>query len=335
MSLACVSMLFVIADPATPLTLDFDGRQAMAQELKAGVRVRLEGSLTCATALWRLSSVSPMTALRDFGCASVGELGERFGLSAADARELMEVGGAFARNAEFERLVRDGSISLDAACSIARVFLSPWLMREDDDWFHWARTETVAALRSRVRKRLEEAQPQPGPVQRIELFVKSSVNDAWRRARRIASQKARHPLTPGQAFGTIVEHYLDDHDPQRVKPGSRRVPDTVTVAGRYVPVEVQREIFARQHERCAVPFCDHEIFLEMAHIVSHATGGSREADNLIILCSRHHAWYDAGYLWMTGSLDAPDFFDDEDRDLAFRFCDPQTACTGPPREGSP
>ena len=104
----------------------------------------------------------------------------------------------------------------------------------------------------------------------------------------------------------------------RVKAGKRRSPPTAEVKGRYVPVEVRRELHQRQGGRCAVPYCDFEMFVEMAHVVAHASGGDREAENLLLLCSDHHGLLDEGRMLLTGTAKAPRFFDDAGRDLALR-----------------
>jgi hypothetical protein len=43
--------------------------------------------------------------------------------------------------------------------------------------------------------------------------------------------------------------------------------------------------------------------------VAHASGGSREADNLDDLCSDHHTMYEQGLLRVEGPTDAPVFYD--------------------------
>src|SRR6185503_17662461 len=120
----------------------------------------------------------------------------------------------------------------------------------------------------------------------------------------------------GATFERVVDHYLDSFDPARVKPGTRRCAPTATVDSRYVPAEVRREVAARTEGRCAVPFCDHEVFLEFAHVVPHAAGGDREARNGLGLCHGHHVLYDRGLLRVEGPSDAPRFFDVEGRDLS-------------------
>ncbi len=58
--------------------------------------------------------------------------------------------------------------------------------------------------------------------------------------------------------------------------------------------------------------------LEKAHIVAHASGGHREADNLILLCSEHHVFFDCGVIRLEGTASSPVFLDREGRNLAER-----------------
>ena len=104
-----------------------------------------------------------------------------------------------------------------------------------------------------------------------------------------------------------------------MKPGERRCPPTSLVDGRYVPMAVRREIFERQGHECAVPFCSNTMFLEMAHLWAHASGGDREADNLVLLCSLHHFFLDSGTIRLVGTAASPRFFDRRGEDLAKRY----------------
>jgi len=51
---------------------------------------------------------------------------------------------------------------------------------------------------------------------------------------------------------------------------------------------------ARSGDCCEFPGCPNKVFLQKAHNVPHAEGGSREADNIRDLCTVHHVLLDAG-----------------------------------------
>ena len=195
----------------------------------------------------------------------------------------------------------------------------PALIRDEDDWIGWAQAETTKKLRDRVRRRREEVRLGDEPACPLTVFVRVKARDDFHRARAIASRRAGRALTHGETFETLLDHYLEAFDDDRVKPGERRCPPTSLVDGRYVPMAVRREIFERQGHECAVPFCNHTMFLEMAHLWAHASGGDREADNLVLLCSLHHFFLDSGSIKLVGTAAHPQFFDSQGEDMAKRY----------------
>jgi hypothetical protein len=86
-----------------------------------------------------------------------------------------------------------------------------------------------------------------------------------------------------------------------------------------------------------VPFCPHEAFAQLAHVVAHAKGGCRERWCLVWLCTKHHAMFDVslhdrrGLIRMKGSAEAPTFLDSEGNDMSKRIAVAPRAETGPPR----
>jgi hypothetical protein len=143
----------------------------------------------------------------------------------------------------------------------------------------------------------------------LTVHVPEKTREKFRRAREIASRKAKASLTEGQTFDTVLEHYLDDFDPDRVKPGKRRMPTTRGLSGRNVPAEVRRKVLGRYGGRCAYPGCRNRIWIDLAHDEAHRHGGCREADNLHGLCPYHHRAFDRGEFMITGPPDAPTFYD--------------------------
>ncbi len=262
------------------------------------------------------------------GCASPGQFGERCAISARDARMLLDFGNAMVAAPEIEMQVREGRITVEAAGCVGEVLATPALMRSDDDWVHWARTESTKGLRGRVQKRKEEARLGGDPAFPLTVYVPQRARDDFAKARAVASRRAGHMVTPGETFEVVTRHYLDTFDEERASPGTRRAAPTTFVKGRYVPRAVRREVYRRQQGRCAVPFCGSSIFVEMAHLVAHRFGGDREAGNLLLLCSAHHRDFDDGWLTVTGAASDPRFLDRSGNDLALRF---ERGRVGPPR----
>ncbi len=288
--------------------------------LEAAATRRREADIDCARALTRLEELE---AWKELGCASSGELGERVAIAAHEARTLLDFGRAMRAAPYVETLVRRGRMTVAAAGLAGQALSNPALLRPGDDWIHWAQTESATSVRGRLARRREEVRMEGESPVTLTVLVRGAAREDFARARAIASRKASRALTPGETFETVVGHYLETFDPDRVAPGTRRAPHTCLVEGRYVPASVRREVYERQNGRCAVPFCDNSIFVEMAHIVPHACGGHREADNLVLLCSRHHVYFDDGSLILRGTAAHPRFFDRAGNDLARRLDRPE------------
>ena len=276
---------------------------------------RREIDIECARILARLSELDGWSFA---GCVSAGELGERFAVPAADTRSLLGCGRAMAALPYVEQQVRTGRITVASAGCLGEVLTNPALQRDEDDWIGWAQSESTQSLKKRVDKRKEELRFDAPPIA-MTLFVSTKERDDFQRARTIASRKASQLLTEGQTLACVVDHYLDCYDDERTAPGKRRLPDTAFVNGRYVPMAVRREVYERQGQRCAVPMCDNTIYIELAHLFAHACGGSREADNLVLLCSQHHFLFDSGTIRLVGTADKPRFFSRHGEDLTRRF----------------
>jgi hypothetical protein len=67
-----------------------------------------------------------------------------------------------------------------------------------------------------------------------------------------------------------------------------------------IPAAVRALVWRRDHGRCRVPNCRARRNLELHHIRHREHGGDHEAENLILLCSGHHAAHHTGTLQITG-----------------------------------
>jgi hypothetical protein len=288
----------------------------LGERFEVAARRLREANIECGRILARLAEID---GWHSAGSVCEDDFGERYGMPAKDARMLLGLGLAIKAAPYLEQSVLSGRMTLREASLLGQVLPDPRMQREGDDWVGWALTESTRTFENRVRKRREEVGLAGEETMGISLYVRRTVMEDFRRARVIASRKAGQALTEGQTLGVVVDTYLEAFDPARVTPGRRTLLDTAFVNGRYVPPAVQREIIERQGEKCAVPFCDHLMFLDKAHLVEHRCGGSREADNLLLLCSRHHDLFDWGYIRIAGTAAKPSFIDPQGRDLAQRF----------------
>jgi hypothetical protein len=253
------------------------------------------------------------------GCSSIGHFAERNGMSASEAKELQNLARALEAEPDLEADVVAGTIPVASAAILGELAAAPWLVRPDDRWREAARTKSTRELRRMYYQRRDESRAGE-PVISVTAYVTPLVRENLRRAQVLASRKAHHVLTMGQTLGIVTSAWLSYHDPLRQEPGTRRVPDTSNVPGtRYVPSAVDREVRNRSGDRCIVPFCDGIFWLDRSHRVAHAQGGSREAENLDLLCDDHHMLYEIGMITITGPAAAPVVTDLEGRVLDGRI----------------
>jgi hypothetical protein len=255
------------------------------------------------------------------GSSSAGDFGERHGITAWDARNQLAMGRAIEVEPVIEEKVRARAIPVLSAALLGQVLTDPRLQRDGDTWIEWAERESTKVFRRRVQRRKEEAAV-AGPVVSLCLHVTETTLEGFHRCREIASRKAGVPQTQGQTLAAVVECYRDAYDPDRVKPGKRRMPDTRGRPGRGIAAEVKREVRARTGGRCAVPFCDNSVYVDFAHMRPHRLGSAREAKDILDLCREHHGQFDAGYLKLTGTVANPKFTDYAGRDLSRRCAPP-------------
>jgi hypothetical protein len=205
-----------------------------------------------------------------------------------------------------------------------------------------ARSLPPGTFRRKARRRLAEVRQGTTQLTEMVLHLPDRTVEDFERARTIASRKAGTTLTREDTLAAVLDHYLDDFDPERSGQGTgkRRVPARPAGAPtRYVPAEVRRRLRKLFGDRCAVPGCTNRIFLHKAHVTAHAAGGDQEVGNQIPLCSVHHALFDQGRLTIVEWLvDGRVAFETEDGTL-LRPDDSKDAGTngpdGPPKPADP
>jgi hypothetical protein len=277
-------------------------------------RVALQARLEAARFLAEIESKG---AYWKEDCVLTFELAVRCGYERREARFLVALGRALAASPALAEQVERERILPDAAVEASRVLREPELQREGDDWLAWAECEEIAEFRRRVRRRIEEVRGRE-PTVPVDLVVAASVREDFHRACAVASEKAGRPLTEGQAFGTVVRHYLATCDPLRIRGRSRRCGPQDDNASRRVPPAVDRAVRRRAKGRCQVPGCGRTRGLQRAHVLPHACGGGREEGNLLLLCWRHHWLLDQGRLRFVGTTDLPAFLDSKGRWIGSR-----------------
>ena len=297
--------------PKPKLTSEAVRQDKAEREFLALHRERRELELRAARLLARMDGTYHW-AYR--GCSSIAQYGEMHGLSGREARMLAAVGKALALQPKLEQEILSGKLSLDAAAALGKVYENPAMVRDGEDWLVWAEQWPLRQLERQIRKRLREVETGE-PVTTLTAFLTCSGREMFERARQLACRKENKLLSEGETVEVLSDHYLDSFDPERKTPRARRMANTMGRSGRHVPAEVSRTVVARQGDRCAVPGCDHDIWMNKAHIDAHSRSGSREAENFHYLCRQHHVFYDRGQLKITGTPDRPLFHTPDGRVL--------------------
>ncbi len=63
----------------------------------------------------------------------------------------------------------------------------------------------------------------------------------------------------------------------------------------------RREVMRRDGGCCVVPGCRNAIYVDVHHLRRLADGGDHDSNNLVVMCSSHHARVHAGQLFIEGS----------------------------------
>lgn len=254
-------------------------------------------------------------------CSSIVQYAVGLGVPAAEARMLVDLGRALeapvpeppatdggacapGRTESVEERIRSGRMHVENAALVGRLLAQPESVRPGEDWMAKAEALRAPELRQQVRQRLEETAQGAATLVAVTVHITERTREEFHRARVLASREAATSLTEGQTFTRVVRFFLDARDERRRGAGPRRVGPTGASPGeRYVPSEVRREVIARSGDRCEVPGCALDTFLEVAHVEPHADGGNREAENLLRLCHVHHTQFDADCLLFGGWRD--------------------------------
>jgi hypothetical protein len=289
--------------------IDVDPDLGAHESAVSHARSFVEAQLLLARDLLRIDATRTYT---EIGCASIEEYGVRIGVSATDARRLVDLGRSLdvappstvnansVPPANVEEAVRQGLLSAQKASLAGRLLGDPRLLRPDENAVDLVAKSSVRRILDLIRERREEC-ALGRPVTPITLAVTHEAKEDFARARAVASVQSGRMLTDGETFGVVVEHYLDQEDPLRRGEAPRRLADTCKIPeSRTVPAAVERAVRLRADERCEVPACPNRTFLQFAHAEPHRDGGSREADNIVRLCTRHHLLFDAGVIRLAG-----------------------------------
>lgn len=130
---------------------------------------------------------------------------------------------------------------------------------------------------------------------KLELGVSEELLRKLRRIQDLESSSKNRAATLEDTLETMVELYLEKHDPIRIE---KRVQKNVglrflrTVKPKSLAL-VKRQVLARDDARCTQhnkdgTRCSQTRYLHLHHVVPKEFGGRDTAENLTLLCSFHH-----------------------------------------------
>jgi 5-methylcytosine-specific restriction endonuclease McrA len=243
----------------------------------------------------------------DLVCDTTG-FGHFYGLGPSEIHRLIALGFLLEEHPEVEQPFLLGGLSLENAALLHDLYAVKSAARPGEDWLRWAVEIPTADFRKKVEKRVMEV-AEHGPVDHVGVWVSRETRRRFDRARDLASRKAGRRLTKSETFGVLVDDYLKHHDPL-FKEGRPSVRTVRPRAGDYVPGSVKDDVRRRFGDRCAVECCQNTTFLEIAHIVARALGGTNSIENLLEICRPHHERFDAKCMFLVGRDSERPWFED-------------------------
>ena len=243
------------------------------------------------------------------GCASMAEFGTRDGHSPRETQGLVNLGYALAARPELEAKVLDGDIPTENASTLGRILRHPEWIRPGDEWEADAERDKPKVFWKKARKREREVAEGVPNLNKLTVFLTDKAKDDLDRCSTLASRKAGRKLGIDDTIAAVADDYLERHDPLLKERPDRKVgPTSEKPNSRYIPAAVKHDVRQRSGDHCEFPHCEHDTFLEFAHVKPHAWRGDREVDSLLHLCHRHHVLYDRGIVkWVDGPIEDPVF----------------------------
>ena len=181
----------------------------------------------------------------------MGMYGERHGLSAMEAWQLLDLARAEQREPEIETRFLDGRLSLDTGSLMERVLANPVLAEKKQEWLEKAVSMSTKDFRYTLKKALEEQRLQ-APSIPMTVFLSAEGKRNFDDAKAIASRQAERALNDSETVDAVVNHFLDDFDKLRVPEGTRRMGPTKGMKSRKVPASVEREVRDRSDDKCTI-----------------------------------------------------------------------------------
>ncbi len=246
-----------------------------------------------------------------FGVTGFGQLcEERLGLWAASGWLLRRAAEGCDRSAALAEGVAQRALSLPKAAAIASVLdlvADPASERRLLDF-------AASATTQETRREADRMRTEAGQDERLTTIAlhltRAGLGDLRRARELLTPASGGETPSASEAVEVALSEFVDRRCPEQralraARRGRRRGPSPLprgsstgaSHAGprdRHVPADVRHEVVKRHGDVCAVAGCDERGALQFAHIEPFAAGGPQTAENLELLCLRHHRSLDSG-----------------------------------------
>ncbi|MGZ3699217.1 MAG: HNH endonuclease [Bdellovibrionota bacterium] len=200
---------------------------------------------------------------------------------------------------ELEKKIQEGSLTLSSIASVASFVKNE--KKQGKSYSREAKRDLLLSVEGKSRRQAEELfaqiSPQPAkndyerPISATEIEIRMTIPkplaEKLERIRQITSHKNPDP-THAELLEMLADAFLKTED--RASPEKLTDPNKPT---RYIPLPT-RQTVKRVHASCTYVDpktgrrCGSRYFLQIDHIHPFARGGSREKQNLTLLCGAHN-----------------------------------------------
>jgi hypothetical protein len=234
------------------------------------------------------------------GLSNVGEIAEKYGLSARIAFQLVRLRRVLRAAPGLENEILEGKYNFELVAALLPFVEDSTLLDEGETLESMLVHRTTRQLhRLARRRRIEKGKTQERHPVSLELTDEGKAD--LDHASQILSQQKQEPLTYSETVAIALRDSIEARDPLEKVPRARRMEDTDGKPGRGTAQEVIRWFLKTYGRKCLCWWCDHDLLKQRAHIKSKHLLGGQEAANLIPPCTRHHKLFDLGFLILLAS----------------------------------
>ncbi|MBI4614487.1 MAG: hypothetical protein HY720_12825 [Planctomycetes bacterium] len=235
-----------------------------------------EGLLEVTAALMDMAKCGHWKAL---GAGSVGEFGERKGLSYALTRACFDLASVIEGRPELEEKVRSSEKPAEAVAALLPLIEEPALLEDGETLVSVLERRSTKGVRSLVRERRIERKDTTRRHRILLALTENGVRDLGR-VMDIESARAQESLDVHQTVERVLREHRERHDLLGKPMPARRMGDTRGRPGRPKALRVKWWEANGYGGKCLVDLCDHTRLIDSSRCTSRETCSVRGAPQL-------------------------------------------------------